>query len=319
MNRLRRLRSAGFSTDHATGDARLDTHLWALDAALVGAAAVRRPTVMEARDFLLELRDRALRAGKDDAAAAVEALAALGPLEALAREQRANRAAVFRRVAIPAGLGYAGLMLLVSLLRTGVTGADWPVLAGVFAVHALLFGTGLGYWVAYLAKQAEPTVADAPAADAFSVRWMPTSAALAWGLAAVFGLGAGVLAAGLAGLGPVATWARPQALALLLLNAHLALGELRAARFRARVEDGTLYVEGLRGQQRIPQAAISGTAPVSLPLQLLLPGMGRSYWVHWRDERGRERRTRVSSSPELVHGDRLLAWLEGAARANRGA
>ena len=172
-----RFPTPGFPADLATGDARIDAHLVALDAALVGAAAVRRQTVIEARDFLLEARDHARDAGRDEAIAVNEAIAALGPIEAIAREQRAGRAALFRRAVLGMGLGYATLMLL-SLLRTGLAAADWLPLAGAFAAHAGFFGVPMGYLVAYVFKRAEPSAKDAPGPGAFLVHFAPTSITL---------------------------------------------------------------------------------------------------------------------------------------------
>jgi hypothetical protein len=314
-----RFPSPGFPADLATGDARIDAHLVALDAALVGAASVRRQTVMEARDFLLEARDHARDAGSDDAAAVDDAIATLGPIEAIAREQRAARAALFRRAAFGMGLGYAALMLLFSLLRTGLAGAHWVALAGAFAAHAVLFGATMGYLVAYVFKRAEPTAKDAPMPGGFLVHFTPTSIALSWGLAAAFGLCAALLASGLAGIGPFAAWAPALAIALLLLDLRLTIGALRAARFRARVDAETLKIDGLFGHAHIPRSAVTGTARAAMPMQLLIPAMGLSHWIEWRDDSGRARRTCVSIAQDLVHGDRLIAWLESAARANSTA
>ena len=311
-----RFPTPGFPADLATGDARIDAHLVALDAALVGAAAVRRQTVMEARDFLLEARDHARDAGRDEAIAVNEAIAALGPIEAIAREQRAGRAALFRRAVLGMGLGYATLMLLLSLLRTGLAAADWLPLAGTFAAHAGFFGVPMGYLVAYVFKRAEPSAKDAPGPGGFLVHFAPTSVALSWGLAAAFGISAAALIAGLAGVGLFAAWTPAPTIALLLLNLRLIVGALRAARFRARVDAETLRIDGLFGHAHIPRAAVTGTARASMPMQLLIPALGLSHWIEWQDDSGRARRTCVSIAQDLVHGDRLIAWLESAARAN---
>lgn len=313
---LLRFPSPGFPTDLATGDARIDAHLLALDTALVGAASVRRQAVMEARDFLLEMRDHAREAGRDDATAVDEAIAALGPIEAIAREQRASRLAIFHRMMLGMGLGYATLMLLFSLLRTGLAAADWLPLAGAFAAHAGFFGVPMGYLVAYVFKRAEPAAKDATSAEGFLVHFAPTSIKLSWGLAAAFGLCAALLAAGLAGIGPFATWTPALAIALLLLDLRLTIGALRAARFRARVDAEALQIDGLFGHAHIPRAAVTGTRRAAIPMQLLIPAMGLSHWIEWRDSNGRARHTCVSIAQDLVHGDRLIAWLESAARDN---
>ncbi|MBL8262328.1 MAG: hypothetical protein JNM58_07880 [Xanthomonadaceae bacterium] len=313
---LLRFPSSGFPADLATGDTRIDAHLIALDAALVGAASVRRQTVLEARDFLLEMRDHACDAGRDHAVAVDDAIAALGPIEAIAREQRASRLAIFHRTMLGMGLGYATLMLLFSLLRTGLAAAEWLPLAGTFAAHTGFFGVPMGYLVAYVFKRAEPAAKDAPMPGGFLVHYAPTSIKLSWGLALAFGLSALLLIAGLAGIGLFSTWAPAATIGLLLLNLRLIVGALRAARFRARVDDDSLRIDGLFGHAHIPRAAITGAARASLPMQLLIPALGLSHWIEWQDADGRARRTCVSISQELVHGDRLVAWLEAAAHAN---
>ena len=310
-----RLRSPGLPADLATGDARLDAHLIALDAALAGFPAVRRQTLLEARDFLLEARDRARDAGRDDATAAQEAIALLGPIEEIAREQRASRTALFRSTVLSTGLGGAGAMLLLSLLHTGWAQADWIALAGTFAFHAGFFGITLGYFLTYVVKRAEPAAQDAPAPGSFLVQFAPTSIALSWGLAAVFGLACLLVAAGLAGVGPVVSMPTAMAVALLLISLRLTLGALRAARFRARVDADTLRIDGLFGPVVIARAAITGSNRATMPMQLLIPAAGLSHQIDWRDDSNRARRTWVSIAPDLVHGDRLIAWLEAAARA----
>ena len=312
---LLRFPSSGFPADLATGDARIDAHLVALDAALVGAASVRRQTVMEARDFLLEMRDHARDAGRDHAAAVDDAIAALGPIKAIAREQRASRLAIFHRMMLGMGLGYATLMLLFSLLRTGLAAAEWLPLAGAFAAHAGFFGIPMGYLVAYVFKRAEPLKNDTRESG-FLVHFTPVAIGLSWGLAAFFTLSNGVIAAGIAGIGPLADW-RPLSLAMLMLmGLRLVIGSLRAARFRALVEDDALTIDGLFGRTRIPRASITSTARVSWGMQLVIPAAGLSHGIEWHDTDGRTRRTYVSIAPDLVHGDRLIAWLESAARAN---
>lgn len=313
---LLRFPSSGFPADLATGDARIDAHLVALDAALVGAASVRRQTVMEARDFLLEMRDHAREAGRDDAAAVDDAIAALGPIEAIAREQHASRLAIFHRMMLGMGLGYASLMLLFSLLRTGLAAAEWLPLAGAFAAHAGFFGVPMGYLVAYVFKRAEPAAKDATTPEGFLVHFAPTSIKMSWGLALAFGLSAALLVAGLAGVGLFATWAPAATIGLLLINIRLIVGALRAARFRARVDVDALRIDGLFGHAHIPRSAITGTRRAAIPMQLLIPAMGLSHWIEWRDSDGRARRTCVSIAQDLVHGDRLIAWLESAARVN---
>lgn len=315
LDRLLRLPSPAFPADLATGDAAIDAHLRTLDAALAGAAAVRRQTVMEARDFLLDMREHARAAGRDDAAASREAIAALGPIEAIALEQRATRARMFRRFALGMGLGYAALMMSVEVLRAGPAEAEWGLLSLVFVVQALLFGLPMGYMAAYIFKRAEPLKHDVTASG-FLVHFTPNAIRMSWGLAAFFALCGVAFVAGFAGIGLYGDWGPLALTMLMLVNLRVVIGALRAARFRALAEDDAVSIEGLFGRTRIPRASITGTARASWAMQLVIPAMGLSHWIAWRDTDGRTRRTYVSIAPDLVHGDRLVAWLESAARAN---
>lgn len=317
LHRLLRLPSPAFPADLASGNAAIDAHLRALDAALAGAAAVRRQTVMEARDFLLDMREHAREAGRDDATATADAIEALGPIEAIAREQRATRAAMFRRFSLGMGLAYATLMLLFAVLQSGPAEARWGILAVIFVLQALLFGLPMGYLGAYVFKRAEPLKNDTTASG-FLVHFTPVAIGLSWGIAAFFTLTNSVIVAGMAGIGPMADWQPLSLTMLILMGLRLVIGALRAARFRALAEDDALTIDGLFGRTRIPRASITGTARASGAMQLVIPAMGLSHWIEWRDTGGRTRRTYVSIATDLVHGDRLVAWLEAAARANAG-
>lgn len=106
---LLRLPSPRFPADVATGEARIDGYLMRLDAALAGSAAVRRQTLLEARDFLLDAS-----AGASDAALQA-AIDAFGPAEQVASEQRLERRRLLISIGWRTGLTYAMLMLAMSL------------------------------------------------------------------------------------------------------------------------------------------------------------------------------------------------------------
>lgn len=312
---LVRLLGPNFPNDLLTGDARLDTHLRALDASLAGAASVRRHTVMEARDFLLEARDHALGAGHTPESAADRAIEALGDLGAMASEQRARLASAFWRAGLATGIAYATLMLGFSLLD-GRASAGVATLALVFVLQVVLFGGIMGYCAAYVFKRAEPKPADSDGPDHFRVAYTPVSTRLCWGLVIAFTLMLAVIAAGPFGRGPFAA-SSPWLVALLLLvDLRVVVTALRGARFHAEAKGDTVVIDGLTGRATLTRDAIMEVRRDSIPMQLLVPGFGQSWCITWRDAGGHTRRTRISISQDLVHGDRLLAWLEDAARAN---
>lgn len=310
-----RLASSDLRDDLATGDERIDSYLLALDRALAGVAGVRRPTVLEVREFLLMERDRALAVGGDTQAAVTDAIAILGTVEELAREQRATLRARYLRTVAIMGLSFSVMMLLVSLQQTGLPGADWTTLAGSFVRDGMIAGIVAGYLFTYVLKSAEPPATDETDSGEFHVYFGPTSVVASWALVVAFGLSTVLLVASLVGAGPFVSMSPVMAAAMLLLCLRLTLGGLRAARFKARVDAKLLRIEGLFGSVRIARTAITGTGRATGLLQVLIPGAGLSHWIQWRDERGSTQRTYVSISKELVQGDRLIAWLESAAAA----
>lgn len=315
LAKLLRLPSPAMSPDLITGDARIDACLRTLDAALLGAASVRRHTVMEARDFLLESRDHARRVGLDADAAADRAIESLGDIRAIASEQRARLSRLFWRTGPALGLAYATLMLGLSLLD-GRRDPDLATLAVVFALQALSFGGVMGYLVAYVFKRAEPRASDSEGPDHFRVAYTPTGIGTSWVLAAAFALMMAIIAAGFFGIGPFAGSSPWLIVALLLVDLRVTLAALRAAVFRAETRGDSIAIHGLAGPTTIARAAIARLRRDPPLMQLLVPGLGVSWCVVWRGEDGGLRRTRVSINSELVHGDRLLAWLEDAARDN---
>lgn len=312
---LLRLPSPALPTDLLTGDGRLDSHLRALDAALAGAASVRRHTVMEARDFLLEARDHACAEGLSGEAAANRAIEALGEISAIASEQRARLASLFWKAGLAMGVSYATLMLVFSLLGGGAS-ASLTTVAIVFVLQALFFGGVMGYFAAYVFQRAEPRAADSDGPGHFRVALTLTGIRLSYALVVAFTLSAAVVGAGLFGIGPFMGASPWWMVALLLVNLRVVLTALRGAWFRGEVQGDRVTLDGLGGRATIARSAITAFRRDPPLMQLLVPGFGLSWCITWRAEDGRTRRKRVSISNDLVHGDRLAAWLEDAARAN---
>lgn len=313
---LLRLPSPNLPADLLTGDARLDSHLRALDAALAGAASVRRHTVMEARDFLLEARDHARAEGLSAEAAANRAIEALGEITAIAAEQRARLASLFWKAGLAMGVSYATLMLGFSLLGGGAASSSPTTLAIVFALQALFFGGVMGYFTAYVFQRAEPRAADSDGPGHFRVAYTLTGIRISYALVIAFTLSAAIVGAGLFGVGPFADASPWWMVALLLVNLRVVLTALRGAWFRGEVQDDRVTLDGLGGHTTIARSAITAVRRDPPLMQLLIPGFGLSWCITWQDGDGRTRRTRASISNDLVHGDRLVAWLEDAARAN---
>jgi hypothetical protein len=316
LRALLRYPSPTFPDDLRTHNAEIDALLTSLDKALIGSAKVRRQTLIEVRDDLLEALERARDAGVDERAAVGDAISALGSIDAIASEQRSARAAMFRKTAIATGLTFATLMLGMQLMLSGVLTTRWPVLVGMFVFHALFFGLWMGYFAAYVIGKAEPSRKDSTHSGAFLVYYPPSSQAMSWALAIVFASMALGMVLGLVGISVFTSWSPLFLVVMLLLNIKIVLSALATAMFRACVEGETLRLQGLFGVQYIVRDRIRGVQKKGLAFRLLWFGAGEIHRIVWEDNSGVRRNSHVSINQELVHGDRLLAWLEAAAARN---
>jgi hypothetical protein len=306
---LLRLPSPAFPADARTGDTRIDAYLETLDRELVGAVGIRRHTLVEGRDFLLESLETARAAGADEDQALREAIAG---------EQREARAKLFRTIAWKLGLGFATLMLGAALLGANAWNAmSWPLLIGGFAFNFAFFGGCMGYFYAYTYSKSMPADQDAPGPDTFLVHYTRLSIAMSWVLLLALGSVEVLLALGLAGWGPLRDWSTPMSVFLLLINLKTVSAAATSLRFHAVVSADMLLLTGIGGEARVRrEQVVSLTVPSALS-QLLWPGFGRAHRVTWRDDAGALRSMLISLNQDLVHGDRLIAWLESAARVHQ--
>ena len=307
---LLRLPSPRFPADVAIGDARIDGYLIRLDAALAGSAAVRRQTLLEAHDFLLDAG-----AGASDAALQA-AIDAFGPAEQVASEQRRERRRLLISIGWRTGLAYAMLMLAVSFIGEGVDGTHWGVQVGIFIFNVLVFGGCMGYFLAYVIPKSMPVAADASGPGHFVVRYPTSSRWMSAGMLVAMGALEVLLAAGLAGMGPFADSPPALLFFLLTINLKTVLAAATSLKFGAMVEGATVTFDRLGGTAIVRRDQIVSVDTPKPIVQLLWPGFGRARRVTWRDDAGKLRRRLLPHNTDVIHGDRLVAWLEDA--VNRG-
>ncbi len=316
LRSLLRYPSPGFPDDLRTGSAQIDALLINLDAALIGSAKVRRHTVIEVRDDLLEALQRARDAGENERDGVDDAISALGSIETIASEQRASRAALFRKTSFGTGLAFASMMLGLQLMMSGLLNTRWPMLAGMFVFHALFFGLWMGYFAAYVFGKAEPSMKDSAEGGAFLVYYPTTSQALSWILAVVFTWMGLTMGLGIFGVSIFTTISPLPLAVLMLLCIKIVITAISAALFRARVDTETIRLQGLFGTRRIARDQIHSLQTMGLGFRLLWPSFGQTHRIVWRDKRGVRRTSHVSISQDMIHGERMLAWLEIAAAAH---
>jgi hypothetical protein len=304
--------------DLATGDADLDARLQELDTRLAGSAAVRRPTLQEARDFLLEARAHALNAGRDPVEAAEEAVAGLGDVGEIAAEQRSRLRSVFFEYALTSGLVYGALMTAFSGLHGEYDGAWndaalWLRIVGEFMFRAVFFGILLAGTATFLLNpRANPRPGSARA-DAFEVGQDKRYTWVAWLMAMFAAAMCALSVAALAGRGPFASVTPFAAgLFMLFISAHLCAGMVFNAMFRASVTREAVTVRGLFGRQRIARNAVTEVRDAGIVERLASIYAAPSLIVSWRDDGGAVCTSRIPSTPEVANIDRLRAWLDDA-------
>lgn len=298
---LLRLPSPRFAADLATGDARIDSYLMRLDAELAGTAAVRRQTLLEARDFLLDAG-----AGASDAALQA-AIDAFGPAEQVAREQRLERRHMMFSIAWRTGLTFAVLMLAMTLISKGIDNAQWGIHIGIFIFNALFFGGWMGYFAAYLMPKSMPAATDANGPGHFVVRYPTNSRRISAALLVGFGTLEMLLIAGLVATGPFAGPPPALLLFLLIINLKNLLAAATSLKFGATVETETVAFDGLRGTVIVRRDQIVSVDTPNPAVQVLWSGFGRARRVTWRDDAGKLRRRLLPQNVDVIHGDRLIA------------
>lgn len=303
---LLRLPSPRFPADLATGDARIDGYLVRLDAALTGTAEVRRQTLLEARDFLLEAG-----AGASDTALQA-AIDAFGPAEQVASEQRRERRRLLISTAWRAGPAFAALMLAMTVIDKGLDGTHWGVHVGIFVFNAVFFGVCMGYFAAYVMPKSMPAAADASGPGRFVVRYPVGSRRISACLLVAMGALEALLAAGLLGKGPLGDSSPALLFFLLTINLKTVLAAATSLKFGAVVEAATVTFEGLGGTTVVRRDRIVSVETPNRLVQLLWPGFGPARRVTWRDDAGKLRRRLLPQNTDVIHGDRLIAWLEDA-------
>jgi hypothetical protein len=298
LRSLLRYPSPGFPDDLRTGSAQIDALLINLDAALIGSAKVRRHTVIEVRDDLLEALQRARDAGENE------------------RDGVDDAISLFRKTSFGTGLAFASMMLGLQLMMSGLLNTRWPMLAGMFVFHALFFGLWMGYFAAYVFGKAEPSMKDSAEGGAFLVYYPTTSQALSWILAVVFTWMGLTMGLGIFGVSIFTTISPLPLAVLMLLCIKIVITAISAALFRARVDTETIRLQGLFGTRRIARDQIHSLQTMGLGFRLLWPSFGQTHRIVWRDKRGVRRTSHVSISQDMIHGERMLAWLEIAAAAH---
>ena len=313
---LLRLPSPKWENELATGIESVDAYLRRIDSGLVGAKSVRRLTLLEAKDFLLEAAEHASTEQQEQAIDA--ATKTFGDPDDLARHQRSERYRMFRRSALSFGLSFAVLMFIINYFGGLMTEASWFGIIGMFVFHAVFFGTFMGLWMTFCFAQSLPVSDQATEqADAFVVFYPRSSIVAAWLLIVGFSIYSLMAILGFAGIGLFGAGNVFFNLMLLALGLWLVITAAACLCFKIHVTESDFVIQSWRGLTRISFNQVSSFTQASEWYMVFALVMGRAFRLQWLDEKGREKSMIVGLNGELKNADRFQALLDQALESRK--
>ncbi|MDQ2076893.1 permease prefix domain 1-containing protein [Marinimicrobium sp. ABcell2] len=313
---LTRFTSNAFPEELLTDVSAINDFLRELDAELVGSAKVRKETLEEVRDHLLEHHAALMEKGMSSEQAAHEALGGFGSAKELGVEQRREKRSEFVRNIPVFGLPYAVLMSLFNWLSQGVD-QSWVVATVHFFFYFLFFGAAMSAWTTCWNLSAKPThslVTKSERDDSALEVYSPKSAKVA----AVFlllGIGAVTLMCvlGLFGVGFMA----PNGPILNIFLSALGIKILSAvpqAWSRIRISDDQLTLKTPFRQRVVPLTRVTGFTLIPYRKAFFLPVLGRAYSLTVINDLGEPERVLLTINGEMHNSDQLVALLESKCR-----
>ncbi|MEE4637934.1 MAG: hypothetical protein V2J42_04280 [Wenzhouxiangella sp.] len=306
---LLRLPSPGWESDLATGIESIDNYLKSLDRGLVGSKSVRRLTLLEAKDFLLEAAENVPTEKQDQAIAA--AAEAFGKPDDVARRQRSELFLEFGRSAPFYGLGFATWMFIINYFGSQMTDVSWSGIVGMFVFNAFFFGTFMGFCMTFCYAQSLPDSDDASEQTTSFVVSLPRSSIVAgWAMIVLFGIISLTALLGLAGVGLFGAESFAFNVMLSVVGLWLVAKAAASLLFKIHVNEADFVIQSWRGLTRIPFNQVSGFAPESQRYMVFPSVAGAPFRLKWLDQNGREKSTMVGFNAELKNADRFQALLE---------
>lgn len=307
---LLRLPSPRFEADLTTGIASIDDYLKQVDAGLVGAKSVRRLTLLEARDFLLEASESAQAESQEQAL--LEAMQAFGAPADIARQQRSERYRFFLRHALLAGLLYTSFMLLLSLISA--TETRWIHAAGVFAFQGLWFGMIVGLLEAFcFSLQSLPSKQEGPdEQSSFVVSYSRSNRFASWLLVIGLGFFALMILLGLAGIGRFSEETVLFNIVLLASNFLFIAKASASLLLKIKVSNSTISIQSLGTQARLSLEQVTGFHRAPHWKIWVTSAWWAPFWLKWRDDHGCTRSMILGLNSSLTNADRFQALMEQA-------
>lgn len=325
IHRLTRFPKNAFPCELLTKNQTVDSYLQSLDAGLVGSAGVRKTTLEEVRDHLLEHTEQLVMQGSTEQKAAEQAVNEFGDAELHAKAQRQERYKLFIRMFFQLGLTFASLMLLISLLSAETFGGDqasghWSsdnlaMQVWLFAFYTCFYGFFMSYWYSFIFTQAKPTSVEvSDNASMLAVYSGKSSKYAAVFLMVMMSLIAIASFLGLFGYGYMAPSGVTVNAILFVFAGQMAIGS-RVAWTCYMLSGDTLLVKGPLGTQQFVRSHIE--ALEQLPRWrnfFCLRGVGQQYALVWKDEAGNTKRSTLVINGEMHNSDQLIAALKASAQ-----
>lgn len=313
---LLRWPSPSWESELATGVESVDDYLQRIDSGLVGAKSVRRLTLLEARNFLLEALEHAAPEQREQAID--EAAKAFGDPEDIARNQRAERAQMFRKSMLEFGIPFAVLMLIFQFVGGNLTEIGWLRALILFIFHAVFFGFFMSLWETYGDAQSLPASIDKDeTGSSFQVRQTRSSMISIWVLIILFGGIFSISTLGLLGLGLFGEYNAAFNGLMALLSFIILLKALFYFPFRVDVTTQTIKIRRWTGSTEIAIEQVVSLDELSGWYRLSPFIFGAGYRLQWLDDHGRQKAMLLSLNGELENADRFQAVIEQALGSQR--
>lgn len=304
-----RFPSFRFETSLNTEYPAINAFLEQLDQQLVGAKSVRRLTLEEARDHLLEHTESLVDKSKAPPEAAQMAIASFGSPEEHSKVQRKERLKLFSRMATSFGLMFAFLMTIFNVLGGPIEELNLALQAKLFVFYALFYGILMGYWFTFGFAQAKPTQSKSvvDSGDELKVYSGTSSKVAAVFLGLVMGTIGIASILGAIEIGFMQSNGTIVNVLLAILALQMAVGS-PVAFGQYLLSKDTLKIQMLGRKEEVPLTSILQIETVAKWKRFFRMRIGEPFIIHWQDGE-QEKQTMILVNGEMHNSDQLLANL----------
>lgn len=312
---LTRLPTPTFSKELLTGVPAFDDYLHRLDAELLGRASLRRVTLEEVRDHLLEQQTMLMEQGLASEAAAQQALEGFGPVDKLGSEQRREKTQEFFKNFVLSGFVIAGLLTVLEMVLGFYGSQFWLTFTVAFVYKFTFFGLITSLCMTFSRYQVSATKLhpeESVRTDKVIQVYTPQTNKILT-LIMLFFSGSmlivyilGVL--GVSGIFPLTNLFGNFLMGYLML---LISTFMASCCTRITLDGNQLYIKSLSGRRHFRIAKIIEFQRQSWWRICLPPALGRTHYLTLETDQGMVHTLYLSLIEEMYESDRLVACLKG--------